>query len=93
MVEALLSVTFACGLAIAAAHVLNTAFVAPVYDVALNLLAFTCATTASALLEHWIPAALSSFAIVCWLQLARRTAKAHRASSSGPAPGPTRTGT
>lgn len=73
MVSVLLSVTFACGLLIAVAHVLNRAFVAPVYDVAANLTAFGCAVAASLLLGHWAPAALSSVAIVCWLVLARRT--------------------
>jgi hypothetical protein len=73
VVSLLLSVTFACGLIIAVAHVLNTSFVAPVYDVAANLLAFTCAVAASLLLGHWAPALLSSVAIACWLVLARRT--------------------
>lgn len=80
MVEFLLSVTFASGLIIAGAHVINTGFVAPVYDVVLNLTAFSCATAASALLSHWIPTALSAFAIVCWLVLARRTYRQRRAS-------------
>ena len=69
----LLSVTFACGLVIAVAHVVNRRFVAPVYDVVLNLLAFVSAVCASVLLGHWTPALLSTFAIVCWLLLARRT--------------------
>ena len=73
MVSFLLSVTFACGLVIAVAHVVNRAFVAPVYDVALNLLAFCAAVGASALLGHWLPAALSAVAVLCWLALARRT--------------------
>jgi hypothetical protein len=38
-----LSVTFSCGLVIALAHVLNRTFVAPGYDVVLNLTAFMCA--------------------------------------------------
>lgn len=74
----LLSVTFACGLIIAVAHVINRQFVAPVYDVLANLTAFGCAVAASLLLGHWIPAALSSVAILCWLVLARRTARARR---------------
>jgi hypothetical protein len=69
----LLSVTFACGLFIAVAHVLNRRFIAPVYDVVANLTAFGCAVAASALLDHTIPAILSAVAIVCWLLLARRT--------------------
>lgn len=73
MVSFLLSVTFTCGLVIAAAHVINRAFIAPVYDVIANLIAFASAVAASLLLGHWIPAALSSFAVVCWLWLARRT--------------------
>lgn len=73
MVSSLLGVTFACGLLIAGAHVLNKSFVAPVYDVALNLAAFASAVAASLLLGHRIPAILSAVAIVCWLILARRT--------------------
>jgi len=73
MVSLLLSVTFACGLVIAVAHVVNRRFVAPVYDVVLNLTAFGCAIGASALLDHWVPAGLSAVAIGCWLWLARRT--------------------
>jgi len=76
VVSVLLSVTFACGLLIAVAHVINRAFIAPVYDVAANLLAFGCAVAASMLLGHWVPAALSSIAVVCWLVLARRTFRA-----------------
>ena len=82
MVSLLLSVTFACGLVIAVAHVLNRQFVAPVYDVAANLLAFASAVAASVLLEHWTPAALSSVAIPCWLVLARRTFRARRGRSA-----------
>lgn len=73
MVSLLLSVTFACGVVIAFAHVLNRRFVAPVYDVLLNLASFSCAVAASALLGHWLPATFAALAIVCWLLLARRT--------------------
>ena len=73
MVSFLLSVTFACGLVIAVAHVANRRFIAPVYDVIANLIAFGCAVAASLMLDHWTPAALSSVAVVCWLWLARRT--------------------
>ena len=73
VVSVLLSVTFACGLLIAVAHVLNRKFIAPGYDVAANLTAFGCAVGASALLGHWVPALLSAVAIACWLVLARRT--------------------
>lgn len=73
VVSLLLSVTFACGLLIAVAHVLNRRFVAPVYDVLANLTAFGCAVGASSLLGHTIPATLSGVAILCWLILARRT--------------------
>ena len=76
MVSLLLSVTFACGLVIAVAHVVNRAFIAPVYDVVANLIAFGCAVAASLLLGHWIPAVLSSVAVLCWLILARRTVRA-----------------
>jgi|GEM_PF-2430266 hypothetical protein len=68
-----LSVTFACGLLIAIAHVINRRFVAPVYDVLANLTAFASATAASSVLGHWIPAVLSTGAFICWLMLARRT--------------------
>lgn len=73
MVSFLLTVTFACGVVIAAAHVLNGRFVAPVYDVVLNLVAFLSATAASLMLGHRVPATFSAFAVVCWLVLARRT--------------------
>lgn len=79
MVGLLLSVTFTCGLGIAGAHVLNRAFVAPVYDVVLNLVSFTSAVTVSAELHHWIAAMLSSGAILCWSVLARRTVRHLRA--------------
>lgn len=78
VVSFLLSVTFACGLVIAVAHVLNRRFIAPGYDVVANLIAFVSATAASLLLGHWVPAALSSVAIGCWLWLARRTLLAYR---------------
>lgn len=73
VVSFLLSVTFACGVFIAVAHVVNQRFIAPVYDVVANLTAFGCAVAVSVLLGHPIPAALASAAIVCWLVLARRT--------------------
>jgi hypothetical protein len=73
VVSFLLSVTFACGLFIAVAHVMNRRFIAPVYDVAANLTAFGCAVAASLLLNHPIPATFSAVAILCWLVLARRT--------------------
>ncbi len=73
VVSLLLSVTFACGVVIAVAHVVNRPFIAPVYDVVANLTAFGCAAAASVLLGHPIPATLSGVAIVCWLVLARRT--------------------
>lgn len=85
VVSVLLSITFACGLLIAVAHVLNTGFVAPVYDVLANLTAFGSAVAASALLGHWAPALLSSIAIVCWLVLARRTLLARRRAKQGTA--------
>lgn len=73
MVSFLLSVTFACGVIIALAHVVNVRFVAPVYDVVANLTAFASAVAASVMLDHWIPAGLSTVAFVCWIVLARRT--------------------
>jgi hypothetical protein len=73
VVAFLLTVTFACGVLIAVAHVVNQRFVAPVYDVVANLTAFGCAVAASLLLGHPVPAILSGVAILCWLVLARRT--------------------
>ena len=73
MVSVLLSVTFACGVVIAVAHVVNHRFVAPVYDVVANLTAFACAVAASVMLGHAIPALLSGGAFACWIVLARRT--------------------
>ncbi len=84
MVSFLLAVTFASGLLIAVAHVLNKSFVAPAYDVAANLTAFACAAAASLLLGHWIPAVLSAVAKVCWLVLARRTILARRGGYEAP---------
>jgi hypothetical protein len=78
VVSFLLSTTFACGLLIAVAHVLNRQFIAPVYDVVANLVAFVCAVAASLLLAHWVPAVFSGVAIACWLVLARRTFTARR---------------
>ena len=78
MVGLLLSVTFACGLVIAGAHVVNRPFVAPVYDVLANLTAFSCATAASAMLGHWIAGSLSAVAVLCWVVLGRRTWLARR---------------
>ncbi|MFT3901007.1 MAG: hypothetical protein QM728_12310 [Gordonia sp. (in: high G+C Gram-positive bacteria)] len=78
----LLSITFACGLFIAAAHVVNTRFVAPVYDAVANLTAFSCATAASILLHHWAPAALTAFAVLCWVVLTVRTATRRRRLTS-----------
>ena len=79
----LLAVTFACGLVIAVAHVLNRRFIAPVYDVVANLTAFACAVAASVLLGHLAQAMLSAVELVCWLFLARRTALAHRGPLRG----------
>jgi len=73
VVSFLLSVTFSCGLVIAVAHVINRRFIAPVYDVVLNLTAFGSAVAASLMLDHPVPATLSTGAIGCWLWLARRT--------------------
>jgi hypothetical protein len=85
VVSLLLSVTFACGLVIAVAHVVNQRFVAPVYDVVANLMAFGCATAASVLLGHWAPALLSAVAMLCWLALARRTIRVRRVARLVPA--------
>ncbi|GAB3699017.1 hypothetical protein [Mariniluteicoccus flavus] len=82
MVGVLLAVTFACGLVIAAAHVINRRFIAPAYDVIANLLAFVCATTASSIMHEWVSAGFAAFAVGCWLVLARRTVKAYRAGET-----------
>jgi len=82
VVGLLLSVTFACGLFIAIAHVVNQRFIAPVYDVAANLTAFGCAVAASLLLGHPLPATFSAVAVVCWLVLARRTILDRRGDKS-----------
>lgn len=88
VVSFLLSVTFSCGLVIAVAHVINRPFIAPVYDVVLNLIAFASAVGASLLLGHWAPALLSASAILCWLLLARRTYVARQSQTvSGSAAG------
>ena len=78
MVELLLAVTFACGLVVAVAHVINSRLIAPVYDVVANLTGFVCAVAASTLLHHWIPALLAALAVCCWLALALRTLGAIR---------------
>jgi hypothetical protein len=90
VVSFLLSVTFACGLFIAVAHVVNHRFIAPVYDVAANLTAFGCAVAASSLLRHAVPATLSAVAVLCWLVLARRTILDRRRRRAEPQdePGP-----
>lgn len=93
VVSLLLSVTFACGVVIAFAHVLNRRFVAPVYDVLLNLLAFACATAASLALDHVVPATFSGLAIVCWLVLARRTIRFRRGRAPQRGAGDTLRGT
>lgn len=80
MVNLLLTITFACGVAIAVAHVLNRRFVAPVYDVVANLIAFICAAAASGLMHHWAPMSFAIGAMLCWLWLARRTWAARRAN-------------
>lgn len=90
MVNVLLSVTFACGVIIAIAHVINQRFVPPLYDVVANLVAFSSAVAASSLLAHWIPAALSGGAVLCWLFLARRTIRSRAAAKAlGSDPGAT----
>ena len=82
VVSSLLAVTFACGVVIAVAHVVNRRFIAPVYDVVANLTAFACAAAASLLLGHLAPALLSVIAILCWLVLGRRTILAPRRRTS-----------
>ena len=76
MVGLLLAVTFACGVIIAGAHVVNRRFIAPVYDVVANLTAFVCAAAASSLLHEWVSAGFAAAAVACWVVLTRRTALA-----------------
>lgn len=83
VIDLLLTIAFACGVAIAGIHVLNKRFIAPWYDVGLNLTAFTSATAASALLGHWLPSAFAALAVAAWLVLAVRTAKAEPAQRTG----------
>ncbi|MGW5853869.1 MULTISPECIES: hypothetical protein [Micrococcus] len=70
MVDLLLSVTFACGVAIAGLHVVNRRFIAPVYDVVLNLAAFLASVASSVLLGHVLPAVFAALAVLAWLILA-----------------------
>ncbi|AKK11481.1 hypothetical protein [Corynebacterium uterequi] len=79
LVSVLLATTFGCGVFIAAAHVINRRFLAPVYDVVANLLAFACATGSSALMGEWVAAGFAAVAVACWLFLGLRTYRAiHR---------------
>lgn len=75
MLAILLSVTFGCGVFIAIAHVINKSFVAPVYDVIANLIAFLCAIASSLILHEPIPAILASLAVAYWVLLAVRTVR------------------
>lgn len=71
--------TFACGVGIALLHVWNRRFIAPVYDVYLNLTAFAAAIGSSWLLGEWVPVGFAALALLCWLWLARRTWRFRRA--------------
>ena len=62
--------TFACGVAIAGLHVVNRRFIAPMYDVVLNLAAFLAAVASSVLLGHVLPAVFAALAVLAWLILA-----------------------
>lgn len=79
MVNLLLSVTSACGVIIAGLPVVNRRFVAPIYDVVLNLVAFVSAVITSILLGHVLPAILSGLTVAAWVLLAIRTARTMRA--------------
>lgn len=78
MISLLLSITFGCGVFIAVAHVINKKFVAPVYDVIANFLAFSCAIGSSLLLHEPVPAMLAGIAVACWILLGARTYRHHR---------------
>ena len=71
--ELFLSITFLCGILISGFHVWNRAFVAPVYDVILNLTAFLSAVTAAVILGQWISASLAACAVAAWILLGLRT--------------------
>lgn len=75
MVSFLLTLAFLASATIAASHVVNRAFIAPRYDCALNLLAFSCQATVAVLLDAWPALAVSSVGIACWLALTGRTAR------------------
>lgn len=81
--EIFLSVTFLCGILISGFHVWNHAFVAPVYDVILNLLAFLSAVTAAILLGQWISASLAGCAVIAWVFLGLRTLRHPRDRRTG----------
>lgn len=83
VVGVLLTITFACGVGIALLHVSNRRFIAPVYDVFLNLTAFVSAVASSWLLSEWVPVAFAGLAVLCWLWLARRTWKHRRRTGDG----------
>lgn len=91
VVNLLLSVTFACGVAIAGLHVVNRRFIAPVYDVVLSLTAFLAAVASSVLLGHVLPAVFAGLAALAWLILAVRTVRARRAGYEPTGQRPART--
>lgn len=82
LIELLLSATFGCGIAIAGLHVVNRQFVAPVYDVMLNL-TVTCAAVANAFLSYWVSSTLAGLAVVGWVVLAVRTGRAKSHERTG----------
>ena len=85
VVNALLALTFGCGVFIALAHVLNKKFIAPVYDVAANFIAFCSATASSILMKAWLSAFFAGLAVCCWIYLGIRTARyrARRGQATG----------
>jgi hypothetical protein len=82
VVSLLLTLAFLASATIAMSHVANRGFVAPVYDCALNLLAFSCQVTVAILLSSWPALIVSLVGIGCWLALTRRTVKSFLADRS-----------
>lgn len=76
MTGLLLTIAFLASGTIALSHIVNRRFVAPTYDCALNLVAFSCQAGVAVLLEAWAALAVSSLGIGCWIALTVRTVRA-----------------
>jgi hypothetical protein len=80
VISLLLTLAFLASATIAMSHVANRAFIAPSYDCALNLLAFSCQVTVAILLPSWPALIVSLVGIVCWVALTRRTVRSFHAA-------------